>query len=402
MLGKEARRRNRQRDVREFLGRFCPTTLDKTRCKFFRQALGGVLGSGSLVVARWLRHLHGCGDRCHDPFYRHKRLLNQLHSEGWDHARVLEEYQRQWAGQIDPDTPIIVDLSDLAKPRARKLEYLALVRDGSNSDGRRPRLVNGYWCLEVYADLGGSRVVPLLLLPYSVEDPQVLSENAMVLRGVEQVFAATGGKGVLVMDIGGDRDAVLIPWVDDGRRFVVRLRGDRHLLLDDGGTRTRVEALQLAETLLQRRHGQSRRAWCRVYLPERPNHPLALVCVTLPGHDRPLMVLTNLCAEDDASAARVLRYYRRRWKCEEAIRFLKSELGLERFAVRRYAAFGRLMLLATLAMALLTWLQLHFASLARSLREQRPGRHAIKFLYYRLAKWFQEQIPPGLPSAAPP
>jgi hypothetical protein len=139
-----------------------------------------------------------------------------------------------------------------------------------------------------------------------------------------------------------------------------------------------------------------------VYLPERPDRPLALVCKTLAGHDRPLVLLTSLCAEDAVTAARVLRYYRRRWRCEEAARFLKGEVGLERFAVRSYEAMPRLMLLAMLAMALLTWLQLHFASLAKRLREQGPGRHAIKFLYYRLAAWFREQIGPELPSAGPP
>jgi len=42
---------------------------------------------------------------------------------------------------MDPDTPLIIDLSDLPRPRARRLKYLGLVRDGSQ-DGR---LVSGYW-----------------------------------------------------------------------------------------------------------------------------------------------------------------------------------------------------------------------------------------------------------------
>ena len=38
MLGKDALARNRQRDLRQFLRRFCPN-LDKTRGKFFRHSL---------------------------------------------------------------------------------------------------------------------------------------------------------------------------------------------------------------------------------------------------------------------------------------------------------------------------------------------------------------------------
>lgn len=274
----EAKLRNRQRDLSRFLKQFCPT-LDKPRQKVVRRSLWGILQSGCLIVVRWLRWIP---DRCKSRFSRHKRLLNQLsNTAGWDHRAVLEGYQRAWARHIEPDTPLIVDLSDLPRRRARKLKYLALVRDGSDPDHR---LVNGYWCLEVYADLGKGRTAPLLLEPYSIEDPQVLGENAMILRGVDRVRAATEGRGVLVMDAGADRDNLLIPWIDDQRSSVVQLKGDRHLVLDDG---TRIAALHLAETLLSHRQGQSRIASCRVYLPERPDRPLYLVCKTIPGKDRP-------------------------------------------------------------------------------------------------------------------
>jgi hypothetical protein len=48
MLGKDASCRNRKRDLRQFIGRFCPA-LDKTRIKFFRHSLWGILSSGSLT-----------------------------------------------------------------------------------------------------------------------------------------------------------------------------------------------------------------------------------------------------------------------------------------------------------------------------------------------------------------
>jgi hypothetical protein len=390
MLGKDARCRNRLRDLRQFIQTFCPR-LDKTRNKFFRQSLLGILLSKSLIVARWLRWIP---DRCSHRFYRHKRLLNQLKSKDWDHQKVIEQHQQVWAKRVEPDTPLIVDLSDLARPRARKLKYLALVRDGSD-DGK---LVNGYWCIEIYAYWGKGRITPLCLHPYSIEDPAVLSENAEILKQVEQVFAATEGRGVLVMDIGADRDNLLIPWIDEHRHFVVRLRGDRHLQLDNG---VHVEALHLAEQLLAQSPDR-KHAWCRVYLPERPNDPLYLVCKQVEGHDRPLMMLTSLTVQNLDGARQVLDYYRRRWKCEESARFLKTELGLERFALRTYEAFGALLLLAMLTMSFLTWLQLHFSALARWLAAASPGRHQIKFLYYRALEWLQQQILPAPPRGTPP
>ncbi len=398
MLGKDALCRNRRRDLREFIRRFCPD-LDKTRSKFFRQSLWGILSSGSLLVSRWLGWI---GDGCKCAFYRHKRLLNQLKSPDWNHDAVLDAYLRQWAQNIEIDTPLIIDLTDLPRPRGRKLPHIALVRDGSED-----KLHYGYWCLEVYACWGKRRIyacwgkrriTPLLLDPYSVEAPGVFGENARILAGVDRVLSATGGKGVLVMDRGADRDKLLIPWIDDRRRFVIRLRGDRCLLLDNGSL---VPALTLAEQLLQASRDH-KRGWRKVYLPHRPNDPLYLVAKALPGHDKPLILLTSLVAQDLNTAKAVLNYYRRRWRCEEAVRFLKGRLGIERFALRLYESFPRLFLLACLAMSFLTWLALRRPGLVQTLCASRPGRHRIKFPYYRIMNWLQAQFHHGPLGSQPP
>jgi hypothetical protein len=394
MLGKDAKLRNRRSDLRQFVNRF---TLDKPRKKFLRQSLWGITMSRSLVVRRWLRYLPRA-DRCRQPFNRQKRLLNQLNNTNFDKLDPVGQHLRQWAEHIHPDTPLIFDMCDLAKPRARLLKYIALVRDGSN-DGK---LVNGYWCFEAYAYFGKNRIVPLLLHPFSSEDPQVKSENHLILQCVSRVFAATRGKGVIVFDAGADRDALMIPWIDDHRHFVIRTRGDRHLLLPNG---TRIEAKLLAETMLAHaaRERPSRRVvWQRVYLPERPNDPLYLVARILKGRDKPLILLTTLTAQDLATAKNVLDYYRRRWKCEEAARFLKTDLGLERFCLRTYESFPRLLFLAALAMTFLTWLMLRQPELVKWLCEKSPGYHKIKFAYYRMLNWLQEQITPANTIPAPP
>ena len=41
---------------------------------------------------------------------------------------------------------LVVDLTDVIKPYARKMEYLAQVRDGSAK-----KLENGYWCCQMVA-----------------------------------------------------------------------------------------------------------------------------------------------------------------------------------------------------------------------------------------------------------
>lgn len=153
--------------------------VDKPRQRFLNQAVRGILFSGTLVVVelcRWIR------DDCSDRFYQVKRLLNHLTSPRADLSEAVAAYRRRSVGEIQPDTPLIIDLTDLAKPRARKMKYLALVRDGSEG-----KLVKGYWCIEVYACLKRKRVLPLALDVYSVEDPAVGSQNLQIERVVQAV-----------------------------------------------------------------------------------------------------------------------------------------------------------------------------------------------------------------------
>ena len=89
---------------------------DKPRKKFLHQAIGAILLSGSLVVTEFGRWIH---DDCSDIFYRLKRLLNHLISPRGDLTLVVNAYRKSVSRYIQHDTPIIIDLTDLAKPRAR-------------------------------------------------------------------------------------------------------------------------------------------------------------------------------------------------------------------------------------------------------------------------------------------
>jgi hypothetical protein len=58
--------------------------------------------------------------------------------------------------RIQEETVIALDLSDLDKPYAQKMEYLALVRDGSTGETKS----NGYWLIDVLgAEVEGEDLV---------------------------------------------------------------------------------------------------------------------------------------------------------------------------------------------------------------------------------------------------
>ena len=359
--------------------------VDKPRKRFLQQVIRGILFSGSLVVMEFCRWVH---DDCSDPFYQLKRLLNHLVSPRGDLGPAVHSYRQAYSAFIWPDTALILDLTDLAKPRARRMRYLNLVRDGSTHT-----LVMGYWCIEVYAYLQNKRLMPLAMEVYGIDDPAVGSENLQIERVVTAVHHDLQGKGVWVADRGLDRLEAYEMWFSLNAHFVVRQRADRIILTSQG---SRMVLRDVVEHLYQQGACQvyhRQVVFSRVSLPGHLARPLYVVASWRAGQEEPLIVLTNLVVETIDQARQVLRYYQQRWACEEAARFLKGRVGLEGFRVRRYEAIRRLTLLAMLAMGFLTWILLRSRDLTKRLlawtsRFRRPR----SFLYYRLLDGLQEFV----------
>ncbi len=387
--------------TRMLLGEFLAPlveSVDRPRKRFLQQAIRGILFSGSLVVMELCRWVH---DDCSDRFYQVKRLLNHLVSPRADLTAAVSGYRQAALPYIQPDTALILDLTDLAKPRARRMQYLDLVRDGSEGE-----LVMGDWCIEVYAYLKDKRVMPLAMDAYGINDPAVGSENLQIERVVTAVHRDVQGRGVWVADRGLDRLEAYETWFSLNAPFVVRQRGDRTIVTPKG---TRMILRDFVEHLYQQGSCEVRGrrvVFSRVHLPDHPAKPLYVVASWQPGEDEPLILLTTLVVETPDQARSILRYYKQRWACEEAAQFLKGRVGLERFRVRRYEAVRRLALLAMFAMGFLTWILLRSRDLTKRLfawtsRFRRPCR----FLYYRLLDGLQEfvrlhplsltKLPPG-------
>src|SRR5262245_52188378 len=133
---------------------------------------------------------------------------------------------REGASRIGERTLLILDVSDIAKPYAEKMEYLARVRDGSTG-----AIADGYWLCQVVAvENEDTAIVPLLSVLYSQAAPGFVSENAELKAAMAAVSEACAGRGVWVVDRGGDRGELYAELLAAGRSFVVRQKGDRHLL----------------------------------------------------------------------------------------------------------------------------------------------------------------------------
>ena len=112
-----------------------------------------------------------------------------------------------------------------------------------------------------------------------------------------------------------------------------------------------------------------------------------------PEDRKPMMLLTNLPVENLKDAKRILRFYIRRWECEEAIRFLKSQVNLEKIRTFRWSAIRRLVLLAVLVMIYLGWLlEAHPNICDRLVSLSQPLPDNPDFLSYRLLGGLTEAI----------
>ena len=82
-----------------------------------------------------------------------------------------------------------------------------------------------------------------------------------------------------------------------------------------------------------------------------------------------MILLTDMVVENRDLALQVRNRYARRWAgCETSVEFLKSQIGPERFAVRKYKSMQRLIFFAGLAMAFLSYLLVKADPLQRTTR----------------------------------
>ena len=376
--------------------------LSKPQKKFLRDGLIGLLRAGRPVVCRMARKL---------PVRRTKflsrldRMESNLNRQSDIDERLKAAMPELWLPLVRDDTPIILDLSDIAKPLAKKMDYLATVRDGSTG-----QLVNGYWLVELYASVSRKNPVPILLEPFSHEQPFCRGQNPVIIDAVRKVFDLTDGRGVLVIDRGGDARTLLGEWLDrdyrDLMRYYMALGGFADTLeVQERGLWIRVNARHLAETIptphrswrVVKRRGKpvlrfSQVGWVKVRLPGR-DEVLTMVVARTAGRDVPFMLLTNLAVESADDARCVLRYYARRWECEEGIRFLKSEVKLEQIRTFNWTAICRLVLLAVLVMIYLTWVLDQNPNLAeRLIAFGQPLPDKPDFLLYRMLTGLTEAI----------
>ncbi len=327
------------------------------------------------------------------------RLCRQLGRWGlW--AKISNALCQMASLRVKRDTLLVLDISDIAKKYARKMEYLAMVHDGSEGT-----LANGYWTCSVIGVEPGERVLtPLYSRLYSQAGPDFTSENAEVRKAISFVSRHTEKQGIWVLDRGGDRREIIHHLLSNQLRFIIRLKVDRHLVYR-GQKRSAYEQALSCPMLYSERVVKEERGKEKIYhlqfgyrpvrLPERKEQ-LYMVVVQGFGQD-PMMLLTNVrITKSRKSLWQIIESYITRWSIEETIRFVKQSYNLEDIRLLTYRRLQNMMALV-LAVAYFAMVYLGIKTKLRVM-----ARHVLKaarrlfgipdFRFYALADGIRELL----------
>ena len=319
--------------------------LDKTAGRFVRETIYGIMASQSVMLTDIGRQLESRVSLKKIE----ERFSRQLIKPGiWDclHQRLLSLAK----SRVKDKTLLILDLSDLKKKYAEKMEHMTTVRDGSE-DGE---FVEGYWTNQVIAaEVGSNEITPLHFSLYSQDAPDFTSENDQILAAIDQVSGVLQNRGIWVIDRGGDRDALYEPLLKKKRNFIIRLVGTRDLIHKEHQGRSLWIAagcrLRYQKNIVRFIHGKELHFNLRFgTVPVRlPGFDIPLNMVVVAGYSRqPMMLLTSLHIDSsEKDLWFVVQAYIKRWSIEETIRFIKQTYDLENIRVLKYARLQNMMAL---------------------------------------------------------
>lgn len=381
-VSKEIRRR-----LYAFAGKLASPFTDSRRQRFVQDMIAGLVISGHVHLSKVARAISAGDANIHSV---EKRLCTHLASEHWDMSPLANELQDRSVAMVTEDTLLTADLTDLAKPYARKLEGLGHVHDGSDP---AKRIVTGYMAFEAYVRVGKWQLFPLVLELLKTYSGAPTSENAEISAHVLRIHQATGGRGTWLLDRGFDRDELMLLWLKKGVGFIIRQRGDRHVQLADG----RKVAVNALAQEMQPKAWPKRCRWRgyttaqEVWLPELPDQALLLVVHWRRLQAEPLMLLVSPAARRPARRAEwFVKAYGKRWGVEDATWSIKQRLNLEAFLVRSWRSINRLLwLVAWVFFWLNLWDEPRYQRLQKALLNH-PWRlpKEVKYLF----DWIALQI----------
>ncbi len=386
----DSKRRSRLKaQLTKFSSELCQG-LSRPLEKFVGQMLFGIQASQDVKLSNIARSL-----KEEISLIKAEDRLSRNLGAGELEAELTPQLAKMASQRITADTVLCLDLSDVRKEYAQKMEYLATVHDGSTGE-----MHPGYWLCDITgAEMNGSEIVPLYQKLYSAEEKD---------------------RGIWALDRGGDRKKLLEPLLDRGERFVIRSTGKRFVVDRKNIKRSVAELGSRCRLRYQARIVKIQDGQEKIYDLHYGVEPIRLVgrderlhlVVVVAGFgEEPILLLTNAVegARDSQLLWWIAQIYLMRWKIEETFRFIKQSNNLEDIRVMKYQRLKNLVVLVTAAAyfaATFLGQKMKLRILCEKLLIISQRFFGIRpFRFYALAdgiKKILSQTRPGAPEKSPP
>lgn len=299
--------------------------------KFVNQMIFGIIKSRSVIAQQVAMSL--------DENIRLKKTCDRIYTNltrPFLHSQLMLSHMKKTALHISDETPIVMDLSDISKPCAKKMAGLARVWDGSKHQTNK-----GYYTLQSsICDPDHPKSLKLYYSDLFSLEEEVISENEKILEFTHQSAILTGNKGIFVGDRGFDRERLLTDMIENDNSFIIR--GDERYLMFDGKMMSYKE---IAEQMVLTYTIQSKKKTFNANIVEvgykLPNPPkrkhkrkriakLYLVIAKEKGKGY-VYYLCRFRKEYslEKMVRMAVRYYGIRWSIEEVHRQIKRDFGWE-------------------------------------------------------------------------
>lgn len=319
--------------------------LSKPECKFVMDMMFGLSRGQSILLSDVSRALN----ENIKLRYTIERLSSHLDNMN-DHeiAILRNNYNKLVLKNIDKESLVLLDDSEIIKKYGKKFEDLCMVRDASSL---KDDIYPGYHvCEATVVTKNEKQPISLYSHIYSSESSGFKSMNDETLKSIEYVKSVIEGRCTFVCDRGYDANIYYDYFIDKNENeddFVIRLKENRILLFKG-------KAKKVGE-IAQRRKGKVKMkmyfskgdaevyvSHTRVELPTHKGKTLYLVIIYGLSEEKPMMLLTNKVIKNKKDVHKIVRAYMSRWRIEENFRFKKQQYGFENMRVRKLKAMNTL------------------------------------------------------------